>query len=302
MSDLTFSRKLRYGAEATGFLGMMGLFRLLGLDGASAFGGWIGRNVARHLGMARTARRNLADTFPEKTSAAREAILTAMLDNLGRTFAEYAHLEKFVLGPRVAVTGEEHLRVAVARGKGVLAIAGHFANWEILPIAAAQSGYDGGIVYRPPNNPYVADYVARKRAARGYSEQISKHNGARRIFALLRAAKPVFMLVDQKTNEGIAAPFFGRDAMTTPVPAALALKLCLPLVFASNRRIKGAHFEVTVHPPLEFSPSGDEAADVRALTAVINAKVEETVRENPSQWTWSHRRWPTPNDVAGKRA
>lgn len=40
-------------------------------------------------------------------------------------------------------------------GKGVLIVSGHFANWEIMPIAASRYGMDGAIVYRPPNNPYV---------------------------------------------------------------------------------------------------------------------------------------------------
>ena len=51
--------------------------------------------------------------------------------------------------------------------------------------------------------------------------------------------------------------------MTTPVPAMLALKLNVPIVFASNQRLGGARFRVTMHPPLEFAPSGDIRADIR---------------------------------------
>jgi len=92
-------------------------------------------------------------------------------------------------------------------------------------------------------------------------------------------------------------PFFGRDAMTTPAPAALALKLKVPVIFASNKRLGGARFAVTVYPPLTFMPSGDDDADTRAMTAAINLRLEEMVRADPAQWLWIHRRWPTARDI-----
>jgi Kdo2-lipid IVA lauroyltransferase/acyltransferase len=306
MEEPTTSRKLRYLAEAAVFRAFMAGFRLLGVDGASAVGGFIGRQIFARTRVTKRARDNLKAAFPEKGEAEIDAIIAAMWDNLGRVIAEYAHLDKFHASKdpasRVSVVGDAISDAEMAGGRGVMFLSGHLANWEIMPIAAAQWGYEGGLVYRPPNNPFVADYISRQRALSGPTEQISKHNGARRIFSLLRAGKAIFMLVDQKTNEGIAAPFFSRDAMTTPVPAALALKLGARIVFVSNQRLGGARFRVTVHPPLEFAPSGDEERDVRDLTIAINARVEEMVRADPSQWLWIHRRWPTSRDVVtGKR-
>lgn len=292
-------RKLRYGAEAGLFLAFMGLFRIIGVDAASALGGFIGRNIFARTRVTQRARENLVRAFPEKSKAEIDAILRGMWDNLGRTVAEYAHLDKFDLygaDPRIQA---EHVEVAEKlRGKAALLVSGHFANWEIMGIAANRFGLAGAIVYRPPNNPYVDRYIAKARAKKGYADQISKHNGAKRIFSLLRGGKAILLLADQKTNEGIPVPFFGRDAMTTPVPAMLALKLNLPVVFASNQRLGGARFRVTMHPQLEFTPSGDIRADTKALTAAINQRLEEMVRADPSQWLWIHRRWPTEKDLA----
>jgi KDO2-lipid IV(A) lauroyltransferase len=306
---LTFSQKLRYGAEAAIFFLFLGFFRLLGVDAASAMGGFIGRHVLYRLGWARKAHENLAAAFPEKSGAEREALVVQVCDNVGRTAAEYAHLDKFLMSgadPRIAV---ERLDIAeTMRGKSVLLLSGHFANWEIMPIAATEFGLDGAIVYRPPNNPYVDRAIARARAWKGMKEQISKHQGTRRIFTLLRGGKAILLLADQKTNEGIPAPFFGRDAMTTPAPAALALKLKVPVYFASNRRGQnngksGARFTITMHEPLVFMPSGDYEQDVRDMTVAINARLEEMVRADPGQWLWIHRRWPTARDLhTGKRS
>jgi KDO2-lipid IV(A) lauroyltransferase len=296
---MKLSEKLRYGAEAAGFFTLIGLFRILGLDGASACGGFLGRNVFYRTPASTRARNNLRAAYPEKTEAEIEAIVLEMWDNLGRTVAEYAHLDKLSIhgaDPRIEGRFEEGDK-ALASGKGVLFVSGHFANWEILPFVATQQGYEGGEVYRPLNNPYVDRWMVRQRMKNGTPDQIAKGaQGTRRIFTLLRAGKGIFLLVDQKTNEGVPAPFFGRDAMTTPAPAALALKLGALVVPAYNERLKGSRFRVTLHPPVEFTPTGDNERDTLALTVKINERIEELVRQRPSQWLWIHRRWPKPGD------
>ena len=300
--SLNWKDVLRYGAEALPFYLFMGLFKLLGIDAASALGGFIGRHIFyRVKPVADRARENLKAAYPDMPRGEMETIIREMFDNLGRTVAEYPHLDKLKLtepNPRLEITGREHAEAAIAAGKGLMFISGHFANWEAMPVTATALGYEGALVYRPPNNPYVDSYISRMRASAGPKIQISKGaQGTRKIFTTLRRGQAILMLVDQKTEQGVAAPFFGRDAMTTPAPAALALKLGSALLPASNERVRGAHFRMTIHPPIAFTPSGDHDADIVALTAEINEAVEACVRARPSQWLWIHRRWTTPRDA-----
>src|SRR5689334_3603657 len=151
-SRLSLGQKLRYGAEAGAFFLLMGFFKILGLDAASAVGGFIGRNIFYHTSVSKRARRNLKTAFPEKRDAEIEAILMEMWDNLGRTTAEYPHLDKLSISgadPRIVITGTEISEAAIAGGKGVMFASGHFANWEIMPAVATQLGYEGALVYRP---------------------------------------------------------------------------------------------------------------------------------------------------------
>ncbi|MEY4967015.1 MAG: hypothetical protein RL274_2598 [Pseudomonadota bacterium] len=298
---LSFGQKLRYGAEAAAFFVLMAMFRVIGLEAATALGGFIGRNIFAHLPPDRTARRNLLAAFPEKSDAERDTIRIAMWDNLGRVVAEYPHLEKFSPfgdDPRITLTALTADPPESYKGQALMFLSGHFANWEMLPILGEQYGLHGATVVRPPNNPYIADWIARQRAINGPSSLLAKHSAARRMMTQLRGGKALYMLVDQKLREGIAVPFFGRDAMTTPAPAALALKLGTRILLAANRRTSGARFHVTVMPGPDFAPSGDEARDVHALTAAITARIEEMVRADPSQWLWIHNRWPTARDIA----
>lgn len=304
---MPFATMLRYRAEAAVFFIFIGFFKLFGLDGASALGGWLGRNVFYRTRTSQRGRDNLQKAYPEKSSAEIEAILLEMWDNLGRTVAEYAHLDKLSMhgpDPRLQVANIEIVDKAVASGRGVMFVSGHFANWETMPFAAAQYGVEGGEVYRPLNNPYVDRWMVRQRMANGPKDQIAKGaHGTRHIFSLLRAGKSIFILVDQKTNEGLPAPFFGRDAMTTPAPAALALKLNCVMLPAFNERLGGARFRLTMHEPIAFTASGDHDQDVHQLTIEITKRIEDMVRSRPSQWLWIHRRWPKPGDkIRSKRA
>ncbi|MGC9953397.1 MAG: lysophospholipid acyltransferase family protein [Rhizomicrobium sp.] len=301
---LSFWKNLRYGAESAAFFPFMAFFRLLGIDAASAVGGFIGRHIFYRLPVTNTARANLRSAYPDMSEADIERTVRDMCDNLGRVVGEYPHLDKFtygVPGARIVAEGIEHSDAAIASGKGVMFISGHFANWETMPIAASLFGYEGALVYRPPNNPFVDRWISRQRAKLGPKEHISKGaQGTRRIFTLLRRGKAILMLVDQKTWEGVPAPFFGRDAMTTPAPASLALKLGAALLPASATRVGGAYFRMKVYPPIEFKPSGDHDRDVLALTAKINQAIEAIVRARPSQWLWIHRRWPGRRDKIKK--
>jgi KDO2-lipid IV(A) lauroyltransferase len=286
-------RTLRYGAEAAAFFVLMGFFTLFDVDTASSIGGWIGRKIFSRLRPNKTAWNNLKAAFPEKSDAERQAILTGMWDNLGRVVAEYPHLARFnAAGPgtRIEIKGMSHVEAARS-GPGTMFLSGHLANWELMPMSGELMGLAGATVVRHPNNPYVARWIARQRSINGPKEQIGKHSGARRIFAQLRGGKVIYMLVDQRNDEGINIDFFGQPAPTTPVPAALALKLGARILIAGNRRMKGARFEVTVMPGPEFTPTGDEAADTVELTKRITAQIEAIIRSNPSQWLWIHKRW-----------
>jgi KDO2-lipid IV(A) lauroyltransferase len=247
----------------------------------------------------------LIAAYPDKRTSEIDAILAEMWDNLGRTIAEYAHLDAFSTNgknPRLTIENAERINAARSTGKSIIFLSGHFANWEVMPIAATSLGIEGGAVYRPINNPYIDRWMVRQRTANGPREMISKGaRGTRRIFTLLRAAHSIFILADQKTNEGIPANFFGRTAMTTPVPAALALKLDAIVLPVSNLRIGGARFRISIHEPIACEPSGDQERDMLLLSQKINDILEDAVRAHPAQWLWIHRRWPKEGDKPRSR-
>ena len=116
--------------------------------------------------------------------------------------------------------------------------------------------------------------------------------GARKAIAVLRAGRRLGMLVDQKANDGIAVPFFGRDAMTPPALAQFALRFGCTVTPVRMERLDGCRFRVTFYPALDLPASGDRHADLAEAMRRVNAMLEGWIRERPAQWLWLHRRWP----------
>ena len=294
MAEPGLRRRARHGLEYVLARVLFALFGALPLDHASALGGWIGRNVGPRLAITARARANLCHAFPDLDAAGIERVTRGMWDNLGRVVAEYSHLGDFHIyeDDRVEVIGVDHAERLRDDGIGGIFFAAHLANWELPSLAASQRGLPLVQLYRAANNPHVDRLIARAREAVGGAHHAKGPAGARALLKALRRGEHLALLVDQKFNEGIAVPFFGRDAMTAPAPAELALRFQVPLVPVRVERLDGARFRVTVYPPMTLQDTGDRAADVRDAMTRINALFEDWIRERPEQWLWLHRRWP----------
>jgi KDO2-lipid IV(A) lauroyltransferase len=178
-----------------------------------------------------------------------------MWDNLGRVVAEYPHLRKicvFEPGGPVETHGFEHVDRAVGAGRRMIFFSGHIANWEIGMLAGVQYGISVAQIYRAANNPLMDRMIARLRSDRG--QFIPKGAvGARRAIRGLRRGTHLALLADQKMNDGIPVPFFGRPAMTAPALAVLALRFDCDVLPLRVERLDGARFRVTVFPPLPLA-------------------------------------------------
>jgi Kdo2-lipid IVA lauroyltransferase/acyltransferase len=280
---------------------VIGAYHLLGLlpkRVASNLGGAVARFVGPKLRVSDRARRNLRRFLPELDEARIETTVTEMWDNLGRTAAEYPHLNHFttfVPDADIDVIGTEHVDAAKAAGKPIIFFAAHLANWELPGMAAARYDTPVHLVYREANNRHVETLFRRGRGAFAAGLIPKGASGARLAMQALKSGKHLGMLLDQKMNDGIAVPFFGVDAMTAPALGVLALRFdCAILPVHVERLGRAAKFRVTVEPPLVLPQIADKNERLKALMTDVNARMEVWIRQRPGQWLWLHRRWPEP--------
>ncbi len=278
-------RKIRYLLEGSVIVVWFAFFWTLPLDMASALGGLLGRIFGPFSGAHRTADHNLLFAMPELSLPARRKILGDMWENLGRVAGEYPHLSTQAMAKRITIEGREHFEAI--KDKGALFASGHFANWEIAPLTAALCGQPLTLIYRAANNP-ISDWLIRTIRKRFNRNMHNKgREGAQGLLKALRDHEAVGLLVDQKMNDGSPLPFFGHDAMTATAPAQLAIKFQVPVLTARVVRTDGAHFHITILPPLHYEPN----TDPKIVMTHVNQLFEQWIREYPAQWLWVHRRW-----------
>lgn len=271
----------------------LGLFRILPLDAASAFGGWFGRTFGPRFGAHKHAARNLARALPELTPDQHQAALTGMWDNLGRVIAEYVHLNDIREGGRTEVVGGEYVDTVRDSGKPAIFFSAHYGNWELMSMVATLRGVPLVHVYRAANNPLTEEMLQQLRKPVGGRHVPKGMQAARELIKALKQNESLGMLVDQKLNNGVAVPFFGRDAMTAPAIAELALRSGCPVIPAYVERLNGAHFRITVEPPIYLENTGDRDRDIYNGLLLINRRIEDWIRRRPDHWFWVHRRWPS---------
>jgi KDO2-lipid IV(A) lauroyltransferase len=265
----------------------------------------LGARLARlYLSMATSRRRilveNLHAAFPELSPPDVVALGRASVENFGAAFIEFLDSPKFSreeIEARVSVVGEENLRCARERDKGVFLLSAHFGSWELGAVRAGMLGEPIASVVRPLDNALLEEELARRRTRFG-NRLIRKKDAAREILRAMRLRGTVAILVDQNVlpGEAIFVPFFGRLAATTPSLALLQLKTDAAVVPVFTFPLGGGRYRLEFESPIfasDFVGAGGREERVQAATAHYMAVTESAIRRDPAAWLWIHNRWRT---------
>jgi KDO2-lipid IV(A) lauroyltransferase len=249
---------------------------------------------ARHV---RIAVENMRQAFPYWDEAQCVRTARGVYRHFGQVLLDLLWMQgrsrEEVLA-NVELVGQEHLEQALALGRGILYPTGHVGNWEIHAVAHGWLYAPVSVVARPLDNPALDRRLCALRSMSG-NTVIYKKKALARILKTLKEGGGVAMLIDQNVQEkdGIFVDFFGRQAATTTVAAALAVKTGCPLLPVHTVLEADGRCRLIYGPVLSWSRSGDRQRDIAELTQRLTTAVEGWVREQPEQWLWMHRRWKT---------
>ncbi len=239
---------------------------------------------------------NLKQAFPDKSHEELQAIALRTYQNFAKMTLEYIRfpqIDQEDISNNCTFKGLEHLDWVIQHGKGAVFVAGHFANWELMGAAIAQSGYPISFLVGEQHNKYVDDMMNRHRAMMGIGI-IHMGMAVRGVIKTLRNNGWVAMLSDQDARgDGVFVDFMGRPASTPQGPAVFALKTGAPIIFGTPVRLSsGRHlfkFDLLRFDHLK----GLSPENIREVTQAYTALLEKHVRQYPDHWFWMHRRWKT---------
>jgi len=287
-------RILKNTLENALFLPLYFLVRRLPRKAALSLGKGFGKVLGRLMSTKRRiAMDNMSKAFPELTEAELRQRIDAMFVHIGKSVMEMLRLDLFTkadLDDVFNVTGLESLQQAFDCNRGVIVLSGHLGFWEIGTFLFPMLNFPVDFVAKKMKNPLADKYITRIREAAG-GRCIESKSGGRKILKSLNEKKGVAVLIDQhrSSKEGVAVPFFGRSAMTTPIISRLAMKYQIPVVPVFSYRTVDDHYDVHIQP-MVFLKDEPEAS-VEENTALLTSIIEEAVRKDVTQWLWLHRRW-----------
>ncbi|MEZ5528507.1 MAG: LpxL/LpxP family Kdo(2)-lipid IV(A) lauroyl/palmitoleoyl acyltransferase [Porticoccaceae bacterium] len=258
---------------------------------------WIGARVGAVMYLIGGYRRKVAEVnlklcFPDMPEQQRQKLLRDNFTSYGIAFFEIGMAWWWPtkrLNRLVQLEGMENIERL--NGRGALLMAIHYTTLEIgASSVSARHSIDG--MYRPHKNP-VFDYVQSKgRRARDPQGVVYPREDVRGMFKALRQGRIIWYAPDQDygRKQSVFASFFGVSAASVTATARFAKTGdAAVLPFSHVRLPDNRGYRVTIHPPLENFPVGDDVADAET----VNRKIEEFILEQPDQYMWIHRRFKT---------
>ena len=98
-------------------------------------------------------------------------------------------------------------------------------------------------------------------------------------------------MIDQRVSEGENVPFFGKGALTTTLPAQLAIKFKCEIIPIYISRTENDNFKIEIYDPLKINMNDISDRNKLQITETLNKILESMILKNPGQWIWTHNRW-----------
>ena len=187
------------------------------------------------------------------------------------------------------IDGSELVEQAMAKGNGVILATPHLGAWEGAGLYCA-ARFNITCLYRPPRKPGLEQLLVTARSRLGGRYIAATTTAIRTLHKTLQQGQAIAMLPDQEphTGAGIYAPFFGIPAYSMVLLARLAARSATPVIFVWCERLSwGRGYRLHFREAADIS----NPASIDAAVAASNKTIENCIRECPSQYQWSYRRF-----------
>ncbi|MBR0150603.1 MAG: lysophospholipid acyltransferase family protein [Synergistaceae bacterium] len=231
---------------------------------------------------------------------AREIIRGSFV-NLGMSAVEFIRLpamksriNELVAFPRESI---DVLREALSRGKGVILMVSHCANWEYAAARVIHEGFPLHAVYTPQSDKAVENVIMNTREKVSGMAMIDSNKGLREIFRVLKAGGIVVIMQDlDARKDGVMSDFLGMPASTHDGVVKLYRRFGCPVVPARVIRDMDNPLHHTVNMPGILSDCRDKnglpfGEDMKASLEMCNDLIASWIKARPELWLWLLDRW-----------
>lgn len=266
---------------------------LLPLGTVRCLGHFIGSLVWLSAGRsAKVTLKNIQLCFPDLSPAEQKKLAKQSLQETAKTALEagaiWRNSWQWLENKIVAMEGDDLLRAKVAAGKGVLVLAPHHGNWEVVaPYLASVAHLTA--MYQPLENPEMDKLVLAGRSKLNISMAPTNRKGVMMLFKALQNGTIVGILPDQVPDSesgSQVAPFMNVPALTMTLVHGLIQRTGCAVCSCYAERVKGG-FKIIV---IEADPAIYNEDQLTSV-AGLNASVAACVKRAPAQYQWEYKRF-----------
>jgi len=240
------------------------------------------------------AIENISNSFREMSREWHINICKKSFIHFGIIAMEFVQLFRFnnkFIKKNIIIEGEENLKEALWKGRGIVGICPHLGNWEFVAACIALKGYPVSVIMKRQSNPFINKIIEELRSSFNM-ECIYKSNAGFPVIRALKKNRIVAFVADQDAGKnGLFLKFLGRSASTAQGPARYAISNNSPaLIFTGIK--EGNTFKIFISQSLNFDYNKNNLKSaVTNNTSVWTKKIEEYIKKYPEQYFWMHRRW-----------
>ena len=263
--------------------------KLIGLSASRNLFAFIFKKIGPLFRSEKIVNYNLERFSKNISSESKNKILSNMWSNYGMTFVEYIFLDKFrKQNQHIKIEGEEVLNSILRDNKPVIFVSGHFANFELISMEITKRKVKLATLYRPLNNYFLNPLMEYLRKKYVCNNQFKKGiGGVKDSMEYLKKGYSIGLMIDQRVSEGEKIKFFDQTALTTTLPAQLALKYKISIIPVFIERNKNNIFVIKFFDPILASSFKNKFQ----ISEKLNKILEGMISKNPNQWIWTHNRW-----------
>lgn len=193
----------------------------------------------------------------------------------------------------IEVEGEEYLRKAYEKGKGVICLMPHMSSWEFAAITPSMLGYETCAASQSMKMSLLEKLMVKFRGSRGL-KNITREGSYQALVDVLNRGECLILMTDQDTRvKGIFVDFLGSPAYTPLGASRLLADTEASLVPMAIVRKANGDYRFLIYPEITPIRTDNVEEDLRINTLNQNNFYSKIIREYPEQWVWMHRRWKT---------
>ena len=246
---------------------------------------------------------NLKNSFPEKTDKELKIIekkfYRHLSDILVETFKS-THMTRANQKKRFTYSNLEIIDKLREEKRDIIAIMGHYNNWEWPTLLPYYLKYKTIIIYKPLQNKYFNRFINNHRSEHGIVLTPTSQVIREIINCRKNDINTVSVFIsDQIPSKGDIkywTTFLNQDTAVFTGAGKIASKYDMAIVFFHVQKVKRGYYNLNIELLFDHT----EGLSEEMITEKHVRRLEEIIKEKPEYWIWSHRRWkhkkPVEND------